>query len=105
MSRETNLRAYRPRPENCYLVLAKGGASWAIYLSPLANVVDVALFLRGLHCLVDVRHGELTNGLLLVPADKSSRAPTREEFQAILDRGFDAGEPLPLMMLQRQALA
>lgn len=93
MTSDEKMRAYRPRREHVKLIVAKEG--WAVYLSPAAKIVDLAIVMSALRVPTRPLACEVALGFLVRPFDRYAPAPTAAEFEAIFERGFDAGAALP----------
>lgn len=101
MTREEKLLAYRPRPEHLKLVVSK--EAWGVYLSPAANIVDLAIVAKGLGVELSPKSDAMCHGVLLTPTNPATPPPSPEEFARVLDRGFQAGDPFACSLLRRQA--
>lgn len=95
------IAAHRPSREHVKLVIAREG--WAVYLSPQAKIIDMAVIMNALPCTVRPVQTKVTQGFLLRPVCRSSPPPTLQEFDAIFLHGFDARALAVPYLLKRQA--
>lgn len=91
---------YRPAREHVKLISGKEG--WAVYLSPGAKIIDLAVITRALRVAMRPEPCEMAAGFLVRPVDRFAAAPTRAQFDAIFEHGFAAADLLPAFM-RRQA--
>lgn len=101
MHPDSKLRTYTPRAEHIRLVVTP--TSWAVYLSPRANVIDLAIVMNGLRVRCEAKRATITEGLLVVPVDPTTPAPAPDEFALVIAKGFDARNLPDPIMFKRQA--
>lgn len=92
------LLAYRPKVENVHLVVTP--KTWAVYLSPRATVLDLAILMNGMGPCCETKRADITLGILVVPTSPNIPPPSLERVRAILQAGFQEGAP---MLSVRQA--